>query len=229
MKYTPGPMIGAASGAIGGQVASRNRYGAYFRTRAIPVASGTVPALAAKALLAAASQAWGGLTDAQRLAWRTYASTNPITDALGQSQVLSGHAAFVGIYARVSGSGGTVFDVPPVAAPPDSLLTLSATWDIGAGDFALTFTTAPTAAGCKLRIEAAVVDSAGITYVENLLKLVGYSGAAQATGFDPQTLIEDRFGGLMAGQYVHLRISVIDTATGLISAPRIVSGVVVST
>lgn len=222
-------MIGAASGSVGGQTASRNRYGAYFRTRAVPVASTTNPALQAKARLAAASQAWGGLTDAQRLSWRTWAATNPVTDALGQSQILSGHAAFCGIYTRVDISGGTVFDDPPVVAAPDALLTLSATYDIGAGTSELTYTTTPLAAGCKLYIQAAVVDSPGISYVQNLLKLVGFSAAAQASGFDYQTLVESRFGTLLVGQVLHLQVSVIDTATGLLSAPRIVSGTIVTT
>ena len=229
MKYTPGPMIGAASGSVGGQTASRNRYGAYFRTRAIPTTATSDAALSAKSRLAAASQAWGALTAAQRLSWRTWAQTNPVTDALGQQQVLSGHAAYVGIWTRTDVCGGTPFAAPPLGAAPDALLTLTATWDIGAGDFEITYTGTPLGASEKLYIQAAVCDSPGISYVQNLLKLVGFSAAAQASPFDAQTLIEARFGSLAADQIVHMQVSVIDTTTGLLSAPRIVSGTVVST
>ena len=84
MKYMPGPLASALSGSVAGQTASRNRYGVYWRTRAIPVTSTTTAALNAKARFTSQSQAWQGETDATRLAWKEWALDNPITDALGQ-------------------------------------------------------------------------------------------------------------------------------------------------
>ena len=228
-KFTPGPTVAAVSGSIGGTTYSRNRFGAYMRFRAIPVASGSQAALEAKNRLAVQSIAWQSQSVADRLAWQSWAQSHPVTDTLGNSQVLTGHQAFVALNCRIDKAGDTVIAVPPTAAPPDPLLTLSATWDIGAGDFAITFTATPLAATERLWIQAAVVSSPGVNYVTNLLKLVSVSALAQATGLDLESAIESRFGTLQVGDVVHLRIQVYESTTGLLSGARIVSGTVVST
>ncbi len=217
MKFMPGPFIGNASGSIGGNVFSRNRYGAYTRVRAIPVTSTTDAALNAKARLTTASQAWQALTDLQRLAWKEWALDHPIIDALGQQQELAGNAAYIMLNARLAAVGGAVIAVPPVIAPPTGLLTLVQDADIGAGDTDLVFTATPLGANEALYIQAAVVDSAGISYVQNKLRFVGVSAGAQASPFAHDTLVEARFGTLIVGQTLHVQVAVVDTVTGLIS------------
>jgi len=229
MKFTPGPMIGQASGSVGGQTFSHNRFGAYVRTRAIPTRSTTTEAENAKAILAAQSQAWGGLTDAQRAAWKSWADTHPVTDSLGNAQVLTGAQAYVQINARLDRAGETLLSLPPIASPPAALETLTGTWDIGAGDFEVTFTPTPLAAGIRLWSQAAVVASAGITYIENLLKQVDIQAAATASPVDLQSAIEARFGALQVGNVVTIRCSTFDSASGLLSQPLTVRGTVVST
>ena len=225
-KITPGSLAGSVSGSVGNDTFSHNRYGAYLRRRVIPTKSQSIEAYQAKARLGAASQAWGNLTTDQRTAWATWAKSNPITDRLGQKQVLTGHAGFVKLNAVLDKIGVAIIDVPPVVGAPDALTTLSATLDIGAGDFELAFTPTPLGATKSLWIEAAVVNSPGVSYVENLFKLVDVSAANQATGYDVQTAIEERFGGLMVGQRVIFKVRVADRATGLLSAPLITGGAV---
>lgn len=228
-KFTPGPMVAAISGSQGGTVFSRNRYGAYTRFRAIPVTSTTEFALNAKSRLATASQAWNSISAAQRLSWKSWAAQNPVVDPLGQQQILAGNAAYIQLNARLAAQGTPPISAPPIVDAPTALLTLSATYDIGAGTFELAFTTTPLGAGNVLIINAAVVNSAGIEYVRNFMKQVGFSAAAQASPFDPQTLIEARFGALVVGQLVHYEIAVLDTATGLKSEPLKTSGTVITT
>lgn len=217
MKFMPGPFIGNASGSIGGNVFSRNRYGAYVRDRAIPVTSTTTEALNAKAIFTTQSQAWRSLTDGERLAWKEWALDNPITDALGQQQELAGNAAFIQINARLAAIGSPAITDPPVAAPPTGLTSIVQECDIGTADFDLTFLATPLGATEKLYIQAAVVNSAGINYVKNKLRLIGVSAAAQASPYDHQAQLESRFGTAVAGQTVHVLVSVVDTATGLLS------------
>lgn len=228
-KFTPGPMVAAVSGSQGGTVFSRNRYGAYTRFRAVPITSTTDAAVAAKAALAAASQAWQGLTADQKQAWAAWARSNPITDKLGQAQTLTGHAAYSGNHARALSLAVTPITDPPIIAAPAPISTITQSCDIGAGTFDLTFTPTPTGAAEKLWLRVAIVDSAGITYVQNLLKFVGVSGAAQASPFDHQTLVEARFGTLIVGQSVHTEVRVVSTASMLLSAPIKVVTVIVTT
>jgi len=229
MKYTPGIAIGSASGSIGGTVFSRNRYGPYTRVRAIPVNPNTLAQQNARSRFSTFSQAWQILTAPQQLAWKNWAAENPVINTLGQQQQLTGHSAYVGLNTRLAQAGDTAIDLPPLSPAPVSLVTLTATWDIGAGDFQLVFTATPLAADDRLWVQAAVVNSAGITYIKNRLRVVVITAKNQASLLDTETNIEAVFGSLSAGQIVHIWASVFDSATGLLSVPLSVSGTVVST
>ena len=229
MKFTPGIAIGAASGSIGGTTFSRNRYGAYTRTRAIPVNPNTLAQQNARSRLSTYSANWQTLTASQQLAWKSWANQNPITNTLGAQQVLTGQAAYVGLNTRLALATDTAIDVPPLTPAPTSLVSLSGTWDIGAGDFQLIFTATPLGADDRLWVQAAVVSSAGINYIKNLLRVVTITAKAQASLLDTQTAIEAVFGGLQVGQIVHVWASVFDSATGLLSVPLSTKGTVVTT
>lgn len=82
------------SGSQADTTASRNRFGQYLRTRAMPTQPRTAAQLAVRSNLTEVSAAWRGLTDAQRVAWNAYAQAHPRTDSLGQSVKLTGHMAF---------------------------------------------------------------------------------------------------------------------------------------
>lgn len=228
-KIKLGPMAGQISGSIGATTFSHNRGGTYARRRAIPVTSTTVSALAAKARLTNASQSWGSLTSAQRLAWSVWAQMNPVTDTLGDKITLTGHAAYVMLTTRLLQAGLTAVTTPPVVTAPASLLTLTATFDVGAGDFAMAFTATPIGATNSLWVRGAVTDSASQVYINNRLRVVKVSSANQATGLDVSTELAAQFGALTAGRLVTLEASILDRNNGLLSAPLRVSGVVVST
>src|SRR3990172_7670510 len=113
-KIMYGGPVANASGSIGGVVFSRNRFGPYIRRRATPVTSTSVYALNAKNLFSTASAAWRALTSPQRLAWETWGQTNPVTDSLGQKQVLTGQQAYVQINGRLLTDGAAQVSVPPI-------------------------------------------------------------------------------------------------------------------
>ena len=229
MKFTPGPAIAAASGSIGGTVFSRNRYGAYTRNRAIPIKSTTIYALAAKARLGGISAEWQDITAAEKLAWNSWALNNPVTDTLGQSQILTGHAAFVSLNARIDFVGGAHIDKPPVVVAPSALLTVTPTIDIGAGAIQLAFTPTPCAAGIGVFWKAAVVDSVGITYVTNILRSIEVSSAAQASPYTIETPLLARLGDLQVGQYVHIWACKMHIASGLIGPWKRTTTIVTTT
>jgi len=228
-KFTPGPAVSAVSGSIGGTTFSHNKGGAYIRKRAIPVSSSTAAAVAAKGRLAAASQAWQGLTEDQQNAWAAYASQTPATDSLGAKITLSGHQMYVRIHSRLDLAGVGPISVPPVTEPPPALTALSLSLDIGAGDFTAIFTATPLQASEHIWIKAAVLQSPGIRYVSNLLKLLEIEAAATASPYDFQTPLSDRFGTLQVGHNVVVEAYVFDSATGLLSARRRAQGVIVTT
>lgn len=218
-KITYGGLITSASGSMGGTVFSRNRYGPYIRRRAIPVNPDTSYQMEIRAILSAISQAWRGLTDDQRLQWRTWAANNPVTDTEGYTQTLAPNAAFVSCNHRLLQGGDPVLTAPPVIDAPDALTDLTVAAAAGLATCTIAFTPTPLAAGIKMMVFAAVVNSTGITYVKNLYKLTEISAAAAASPLDIHPDLVDRFGALIAGQVVHVKALTIDSATGLISPP----------
>jgi len=228
-KFKPGPIVGSISGSVGGATFSHNRFGPYIRRRAIPVTSVTPAALAAKSRFTQASQNWNAITPGERLSWSQWALGNPVMDSLGSAQQLDGHSPFVMINSRLLAAGLSQIGSPPLVLAPAPLTTLTATWDIGSGAFALTFTPSPVGAAISLWSRAAVVYNASITWFENLLRIVQISSANVATGVDLQAPIESIFGVLTVGKRVSVQCSLFNRTTGLLSPPLRVDGTVIST
>lgn len=224
-----GGVVGQISGGLGGDVFSRNRYGSYVRARTVPITSTTEAAMSAKARMTIATQAWQGLSAARKLSWKEWGLNNPTINRIGQQIHLTGHASYVGVKIRTLIAGTGAINDPPITPAPYGLESLSLAADIGPGNFAFTFGQTPLGATQYLWIEAAVADSPGINYIENIKRYVGISAAAQATGYDPQAQIEAVFGALVVDNVVHCLVSVFDSANGQLSAPLRCQATVVDT
>lgn len=226
-KFLPGPTVAEVRGSIGGTVYSRNRYGAYMRWRAKPTVSVTDEALAAKARFTQMTQAWQGLTAAQRLSWNQWANATPVSGALGEQQILTGHVAYVGINCRLDCLAVAPITAPPITPAPVPLGSLGITPNATLGTCNLAFTPTPLGAAERIWILATQQPSAGKTWVENLFKGLIYSGLAEPSPFDAIVGIEGRIGALVVNQTLHLKCFVIDNATGLLSAPLSATALVV--
>lgn len=227
--FTAGPVVGQISGRVGASVFSHNRGGPYIRNGTIPTLVSSQEAINAKARLAAQSQAWDNLTIAQRLAWSEWAKSNPVVNRLGSQVTIAGNAAFVGINTRLAYAGDTLLTEPPLADPPTALASITLTLDIGAGNFEIAYTATPLGAGVRLWVLLTVLNNPAINYVENRLRLLVASAAAQASPLDIKTETVARFGTLAVGQKVVARVHTFDGATGLLSAPIQDDGPIVST
>jgi len=219
MIFSPGLVASQLSGSVGGTTASRNRGGQYFRARAIPSTVTSTAAQAAKSRLSGRSQAWAGLTDAQRDSWTRWARLNPVINALGRTITLSGHQAYIALNTRLLHAGQSVIANPPIVTAPDALDSLVQSADIGTGTFDLTFAPTPLPTNTALRIRTFVTDSQGIEFVANRLAITEHSAAAQGSPIDHQASTEARWGTLLAGQVVHVSVQTIDFLTGLVSLP----------
>ena len=227
--FIAGPVAGQVSGRLGSTVFAKNRYGSYIRQGTVPITSTTAFAIAAKARMTSATQAWQLLTAGQRLAWAQWGLANPTVNRLGQQIHLTGHAAFVGIYCRLTAGAFATITTPPMIPAPPPLITCTLTADLIIAGWELVYTVATLDTNDVLWMEAAVVDSAGINYIENLVRFIGVSGAAEASPYDNLTAIEARFGTLEVDNIVHLKVYVLNSLTGLLSAPLRCQATVVDT
>ncbi len=227
-KIKMGSMVSLASGSVEGMTYSRNRYGPYIRGRATPVNPASANQTKMRAIFQQVSSGWKALGAASQAAWVAWAQTNPITDVLGDKQVLTGHAAFCKVNTRMWMMTASQLTLPPMTPAPTPFETLSGTFDIGAGDVSIVFTPTPFGVGVCEYVWAAVTDSVGIKYVKNLFKLILYSDGGPSP-LSIQTYVEARFGTLQVGQKLHISAARASTVNGLISQPRIVSGTIVAT
>lgn len=116
--------FGSASGSIGGKVASRNRYGNYMRTRAIPTNPNTQRQQDARSRFQFTASRWAvALSPAQRTAWNLYGDTVDMIGPLGQTINLTGfnhyirsNTAILQAVLPVVDAGPTNFSLPQVDA-----------------------------------------------------------------------------------------------------------------
>lgn len=95
MKFLP--LIGTSlSGSVGGLTASRNRGGAYFKEKPLPVNPNTAQQVEVRNSMRNALYTYrNDLTDAQLAAWAVYAENTPVTDKIGQTTLNSALNMFV--------------------------------------------------------------------------------------------------------------------------------------
>lgn len=150
------------SGSVAGVTSSRNRFGQYRRTRAIPVQPRSPKQTSNRAIFTSASSAWRLLSSSLQTAWNDYAAGITRTSPIGSSYQPTGASLFVGSSVASqtpSPSGG-----PPSLFPTYSLLVNSITYvDPTPGPEAFTVALGTTDPNNMVLIETSGPVSPGIT------------------------------------------------------------------
>ncbi len=126
-------VIASASGSAGGLTASRNRFGMYFRARAVPVNPNTTFQQAVRTLLATFATRWAVITPDQRAAWDVYASNTDVVNKLGQTVTLTGFMQYVRSNTARVQAGLTVVDDGPIVFGLPTFGTITAGFSAPAG------------------------------------------------------------------------------------------------
>lgn len=194
MKYLGDP----SSGSYAGITASRNRFGQYRRTRAVPVQPRTVRQLQQRSRMIAASSNWRSLTSYQIAAWAALGLQMTRNDSLGQSYNLTGAQAFSSVNSVLTTYGQSpVTDTPLLETPlAVSGLVISAT----ASPAALTVSTTDEPATGFISFWASPPQSAGRQFAAKPVLIASF-----AVGGSPYDLLADwnaRWGTLIAGQRI---------------------------
>lgn len=209
------------SGSVSGQTASRNRFGQYLRTRAIPVNPSSAAQGLVRARLAANSAAWRALTPAQRAGWSDLGLSMVRSDALGQSYSLQGNQAHASVNNNRLLCGLAVIPDAPGIATPVALTTITLTCTAAA--FSFIFAATPLAAATYAAVFASPQRSAGRSF-EGDFRFIKLSTAAQASPLVFTTEYTAKFGIPVLGNRIFL--SVITITLGFESGPTIVSSLV---
>lgn len=213
MKIKWGMMMTDGRGKLGGQVASKNRSGAYVRAKVTPVNPQTSFQSVVRQRLASLSKEWGNLTENQRLSWNESANSGQWnkTDIFGDARRPTGKNLFTGInLVSLETTNTLLLQVPKKANFSQFSITQSGAL-IGADiDIDVNVAETPTL-GTRWQVEATVPVSAGRYYLKNLYRFITATNAVvEGVG---NILItdeyENRFGVLQTqdeGKRIGLRI-----------------------
>lgn len=203
---------------LNGTVFSKNRYGAYTRTKVTPVNPQTDAQQNARNNLSTHSQAWRGLTETQRNSWIDAAASFPFTDIFGNPKILSGNALYVKLNNNLVNAGGTAISTAPtpVSIPAITLLTLTAT---GVPALSLAFAPTPVATGFSMMIFATPNITPGRNFVKNEFRFIKAVAAAATTPQNLLTAYEAVFGAPVTGNKIFVRAFLVSTVTGQAGIP----------
>lgn len=209
------------SGSYQGITSSRNRFGQYVRTRAIPVNPSSTQQGVVRARLATNAAAWRALTDVQRAGWESLASQMSRTDKLGQTYTLNGFSAYCSVNNNNLAAGNAVVSAAPTLETPDNIVTATVT--LTAASFSVAYTLTPLATGARLFVYASPQRNAGRQF-EADYRLVHVSAAAAASPADIFSAYQARLGTPVVGARVFLAIKTY--LTGFVSTSFLTSAVV---
>lgn len=209
------------SGSVAGVTSSRNRFGQYRRTRAIPVNPNTVSQGTIRTRFASLTAAWSALTAAQRAGWADLAAGIVRTDPLGQSYTMTGAQCYMSINMNNLDAGDAVVSDAPAKVSPVALI--SATVTTAGGTLSLAYTATPLGAGARLFVYASPQRSAGRSF-EGDFRLIHVSAAAAASPANILAAYTAKYGVPVVGNKIFFSCQVY--TSGFLSGPTLTSVVV---
>ena len=187
MKLKFGAIVTDGRGKIGGHVASKNRAGAYLRTKVTPSNPNTVAQVQARSILASLSQGWSQLTDGQRQGWNDAVKEWGTTDIFGDIKNPSGINLFVKLNSNLLNVGlSSLSDVPAKSEVP-AVIVIDASYRIATDTVSISFNSA-LADGYIALVRATPKLSAGVSFVKSQFRVIGY-----------QSVVSDNLG--LVGDY----------------------------
>lgn len=224
MKYI-GLLSSAASGKLGGIVASHNRGGQYFRHHSIPVQSRTPAQRLVRNALAAFSAAFKSLSASQISGWNALALTVTLKSKLGTTYHPTGQQLFVSCNKHLANVGITTQLSTPPAIPSIPGITTFTSTPVGNGTTVTGWGLAVTPnlpANFAVQVRATAVQTPGRTFVgkSSYRNVWGINPApSQPTNATVFTSYIAQFGPLPAKGSVAFQLRLVDPVSGFAGPP----------
>lgn len=215
MKALFGSIVVDGRGKLGGHVFSKNRGGAYVRTKVTPVNPQTSAQVLVRARLAQLSQDWRTITQDQRNAWNAAVADYQRTDIFGALRSPSGQQLYVRVNSNILIAGGVQIAVPPPVTSSPDFVTFTPSADESTPAFDITFAPTPVPANTSYIVECTPPVSPGRNFVKNLYRIVQVFPAADVSPTAIITAYQAKFGLIAVDDKIGVRVTAIDKTTGL--------------
>lgn len=219
-------------GSLNGSVFSRNRGGAYVRTKVSPVQPITDSNGLSRQIFGAISQRWSAtLTPAQRAGFDAFAATHTFINVFGDAIVLTGIAIYQAINRRTQEVGEAYIDDAPSDFNVDAIGTLAVgATAVGGAMTVFTITVGRVLLyneGLYVFMTPPILGAR--TPQKNMFRLVNTPDTGVFTNTqDIFAEVNDRFAPLAwaAGDRLAVRVAILNTDTGAICPPVMLEVVV---
>lgn len=229
-KVKLGALTQDVRGTLNGNVFSRNRGGAYVRTKVSPVQPLSAFRDLAQQIFGALSQRWSStLDDSQRAAWEAFAAVHPFINIFGDQIILGGVAFYQAANRRLGQLGEAFIDDPPASWSVEDTGGATLTIEAG-GDFIIAIGRA-LAPDEVLYVFGTPILLGARTPQRNDFRLLQTPELPLITpGADAYAVYNNRFAPqeLAIGNRVAVRVQILNTDTGASSAPVLAQTVVVA-
>jgi len=211
MKAQFGALVVAGSGKINGWVASRNRGGAYFRTKVTPINPSTTAQQNARGILGSLSTQWSQLTEAQRLSFNNAVADFAKTDIFGDIRNPSGINLYVKLNTNLINTGQAQISSAP--AKEEFIFSPIQGLEMVEGDQSLNFTLGNALNdGAVVLLFATPTLTNGTSFVKNRLRSIGFV-AVDGVDIDGSTGYTAKYGAFGLGANIVVGFRII-SATG---------------
>jgi hypothetical protein len=217
-KVKFGTMVTDARGKQNGVVFTRGPFGAVARAKVSPVQPRGNRQSLVRERTASLAKRWAGiLTQVQRDAWSAFAQTISARNVFGDSLILSGIQAYVRLNNLLLNAGASIIDTPPADLGITGLSSINATAAAGTPAFSIAFTPTPLDTNVALYVSASPQMSPGRTFGQSLLRFIAASAGAAASPFNALNAYTGKFGSLIAGKHILVKVQAIDKVKGSIT------------
>lgn len=221
-KIKFGMMMTDARGKLGGQVFSKNRSGAYVRTKVTPVNPKTSYQQENRSLLGQMSAGWSDLKETQRAAWNGAVSDWQKTNIFGDLQKPTGKNLYTSLN-KVLSQNFPESDI--MVLPPRKANFLNFVLVSGTASFATGVSVHLSGAGSGLKtfsVRATAPLSPAVDYVENQLRGIGTAFTSLEDGtIDLGSQYISRFGAITTDKAISVEVRQV-ADNGQLGVPQIV-------
>ena len=216
-KLKFGMVVTGASGKLGGHVFARNRGGAYARSKVTPVNPQTVYQQGARTTLSNFSQAWRGLTQAERDAWNAAVTDYARTDIFGDLRNPTGKNLYTLLNINLD-----LIGISPISSPlqPTAIGSYSITGvsiAVGTSQFDVSFVGSHN--NQRVLIEATDPLSAGVSFFKNRFRVISDIAGNAGSPADFWADYTARFGVPPVGSRIAVRMTPVSSITGQKGVP----------
>ncbi len=224
-KIKLGAIVVDMRGKSNGHVFSKNRGGAYMRTKVTPSNPQSTFQMSVRGIFAAISSAWSSLTDANRQSFENLVSSYARTDIFGDLRNPTGKNLYQRLNQNLELTGQTQLTTCPEPTEVPFANLTGATGDISDATFEVSLGGDTT--GSQLMIFATPPLSQGTKFVKNKLRFLGTYAGGVAGDTDFYGDYDRRFGSIALGQNIYVGVRVVN-ANGQASPLETVKATIVA-